>query len=63
MVGDFYEKYLRFGLVLGWLAILKKNGGRLLATFDSGFFMFSGAKRKFNFSLSIAMSALKSCIK
>jgi hypothetical protein len=25
-VGDFYEKYLRFGLVLGWLAILKKNG-------------------------------------
>ena len=23
MVGDFYEKYLRFGLVLGRLAILK----------------------------------------
>jgi hypothetical protein len=24
-VGDFHEKYLRFGLVLGWLAILKKK--------------------------------------
>ena len=24
-MGDFYEKYLRLGLVLGWLAILKKE--------------------------------------
>ena len=28
-VGDFYEKYLRFGLVLGQLAILKKLFGQL----------------------------------
>ena len=41
----FIKKYLRFGLVLGRLAILKNKLGRLWATFESGFFMFSGVKK------------------
>ena len=42
----FMEQELRFGLDLGRLAILKKKGlGRLWATFDGGFFMFSEAKK------------------
>ena len=46
------------------LAIMKKNGGWLWATFESVFFMFSGAKKiiKF-FFLNIVVFALKSCIK
>ena len=44
--GDFFmEQKIRFGLVLGQLAKLEKNGGRLLATFEFGFFMFSRAKK------------------
>ena len=34
------DQKLRFGLVLGWLAILKK-----MASFDGSFFMLSGAKK------------------
>ena len=43
--GDiFMEQKMRFGLVLGRLAILKKNWGRLWATFEGVLFMFPGAK-------------------
>ena len=44
--GDiFMEQKMWFGLVLGRLAILKKKSlGRLWATFEDGFFMFSRAK-------------------
>ena len=39
--GDiFMEQKMRFGLVLGWLAILKRKNW---ATFEGSFFMFSGA--------------------
>ena len=60
-VGYFYEKYLRFWLVLG---TEKKIGGRLWATFESGFFfIFSGAKKSLIFFENIVASALNSCIK
>ena len=53
-VRDLYKKYLRFGLVLGRLAILKKIiGRRLRATFESVFFMFSGAKKTLIFLLKM----------
>ena len=40
------EQELRFGLDLGRLAVLKNKGlGRLGATFEGAFFMFSGAKK------------------
>ena len=52
----FMEQNMRFGLILGLLAILKKNLGWLWATFEAVFFMFSWAKKK------IVLSALKSCI-
>ena len=42
----FMEQNMRFGLILGLLAILKKNLGRLWATFEAVFFMFSWAKKK-----------------
>ena len=49
--GDtFMEQNMRFGLILGRLAILKKKWGRLLASPESGFFMFSWAKKHFDFS-------------
>ena len=38
------EQKLRFGLVLDHLAVMKKNWGQLLATFEGSFFMFSLAK-------------------
>ena len=40
----FLEQNMIFGLILGWLAILKKVLGRLWATFESSFCMLSGAK-------------------
>ena len=41
----FIEHELRFALDLGRLVVLKKNSlGRLWATFEGVFFMFSGAK-------------------
>ena len=39
------EKYLNFGLDLGRLAALKKYWGRLWATFEGVFFMFTWAKK------------------
>ena len=45
--GIFMEQNMRFGLILGRLAILKKNLGQLGAIFDGGFFMFSWVKRVF----------------
>ena len=40
----FMEQELRFGLDLGRLAVLKEKGlGPLWATFEGGFFKFSGA--------------------
>ena len=41
----FMEQIIRFGLVLGQLALMKKNWGRLGATFENNFFMFSWAKK------------------
>ena len=38
------EQKMRFGLVLGGLAILKKNQGPIMSTSEGGFFMFSGTK-------------------
>ena len=50
----FMEQYIRFGLILGQLAIWKKNGGadyeQLLRVV---FFMFSVAKKNLNFFLKI----------
>ena len=54
--GNFFMKLkMRFGLVLFWLTILKKNGGRLWVTFEADLFMFLEAK-------NIVAFALKSCI-
>ena len=58
--GDiFMEQKMRFGLVLGQLAILKKT---IEADYDfeGSFFMFSWTKKVQNFTLP---SALKSCMK
>ena len=41
----FMEQELRFRLDLGRLAILKKRLGRLRATFEAVFFIFSWAKK------------------
>ena len=60
--GDLYEKYLRFGLVLGRLAVLKKNFGRLSATRERYFHVFRGKKSSI-FFLNIVAFALKSCPK
>ena len=51
--GDiFMEQKMWFGLVLGRMAILKKNiWGRLWATFEDRFFNFSGAKNFFRIFL------------
>ena len=62
-VGDFYEKYLRFGLVLGQLAILKKKLGPIGATFEGGFFMISGVNIILKKKKIVAGSVIKSCIK
>ena len=59
--GDINEKYLRFGLVLGRLAMLKKNWAdyeQLLRVFFS---CFQGQKKCQNFFKNIVASALKSC--
>ena len=41
----------------------KKGLGRLWATLEGGFFMFSGAKKMLIFFKNIVASSLKSCIK
>ena len=47
VVGDFYEKYLRFGRVLGWFACNAKKMAYLLwPTFESSSFMFFKDKKK-----------------
>ena len=56
----FMEQKLRFGLVLGRLAILKKKLGRLWATFEGVSSCFYGQNF---FSRFLVASALKSCIK
>ena len=43
------EQKMRFGLILGRLAILKKKLGQLWLTFEASFFMFSWAKNNVNF--------------
>jgi hypothetical protein len=40
----FMEQDMRFWLILGRLAILKKKLGQSWAIFEGSFFMFSGAK-------------------
>ena len=59
----FMEQKMRFGLILGWLAILKKRMGAdyeqlLRVVFSS----FQEQKNDF-FLKNILVSALKSCIK
>ena len=41
----FMKQNMKFGLILGRLAILKKKLGELWATFEASFFMFSWAKK------------------
>jgi hypothetical protein len=54
------EQKRRFGIILGRLALLiKKIGGRLSATFEGGFFMFSGAKKRKKKFENILVSTLK----
>ena len=56
----FLEQEIRFGLVLGQLALLKW----LWVTFESSFFKFSGAEFFcWFFEKNIVVSALKSCMK
>ena len=43
------EQKMRFGLILGWLAILKKKFGPIMSEFEGGFFMFSRAIFFFRF--------------
>ena len=62
-MGDFYEKYLRFALVLGWLAIQKKMGADYEQLLRAGFSCFQGQKDLNFFFENIVASALKSCIK
>jgi hypothetical protein len=51
-VGDFYEKYMRFGLVLSQLAVLKKKWGVDYEHFLRAVsFMSSGAKYIFFFKV------------
>ena len=46
-LGDiFMEQKMRFGLVLGRLAVLKQKLGWLWATFEGGNFLFSWTNRK-----------------
>ena len=47
-MGDFYEKNLRFGLVLGQLAILKKIGS-FMNNICEGFFHVFRGKKMFKF--------------
>ena len=58
--GDiFIEQKMRFGLVLGQLAILEKNRADYEQLLRAVFFMFSWAKEKKSF----VASSLKSCVK
>jgi len=51
-----------FGLVLGQLAVLKKNKANYEQLLRSSFFLFSWAKNKqFIFFENIVVSAIKSC--
>ena len=52
-MGDLYEKYFRFGLVLERLAVLKKNWADYEQLFGF-FFMFSRAKNIVGFALENA---------
>ena len=59
MQGDiFMEQKMWFGLILGWLAILKKKFGSIMSNFCGWFFQVF----RCNFFENVAASALKSCI-
>ena len=45
-MGDFYEKYLRFGLALSQKAILKKSGVDYEQLLRAVFSCFQGQKKK-----------------
>ena len=52
-MGDFFEKYLRFGLVLGQLAILKNKFWADYEQLLRAFFMSSEAKKIDNIIASV----------
>ena len=58
----FMEQNMRFGLVLGQLAILKKKLGPIEQLLRPLFPCLQGHKKCYKISKSIVMSALKSCI-
>ena len=47
----FYGKNMRFGLILGQLAILDKKIGPIISNFRGGVFMFLGSKKILNIIL------------
>jgi hypothetical protein len=60
VVGNFYGTEIEIWAGFGPVSITEKKLGRLRATIESAFFMFSWAKFFFE---NIVVSALKSCIK
>ena len=52
-MGDFYEKYLRFGLVLGGLVILKKKFGADYEQLLKAFFLAFRGKKEFEIFLKV----------
>ena len=61
---EFYETGIEIWAGFGLIGSTEKKGlGQLWATFEGGFFMFSGATKMLKFFKNIVASALKSCIK
>ena len=58
----FMEKNIRFGLILGRLAILEKSLGNYEQLLSAIFSCFHGQKKIKSFLKNIVASALKSCI-
>ena len=61
-VSNFYGTGIEIWAGFGPDENTDKKMGRLWATFEVGFFMFSGAKKKFK-NKNIVALALKNCIK
>ena len=63
-MGDFHGTRVQIWAGLGPIGSTEEKGlGRLWATFEGGFFVFSRAKKMLNFYKNIEVYALRSCIK
>ena len=57
----FMEQNIRFGLILGQLAILKKKWAVKYANFEGGFLCFSGQNNNLSYFLNMVASVLQCC--